>query len=395
MKILQINTVCKSGSTGKIAYDLHSWLKQEGHESKIAYGRGNITDDRNTWRFATKWEVYAHALLTRVTGLTGCFSPFATRKLIQHIDTYVPDVVHLHNIHGYYVDVYKLIKHLKKKGIRTIITLHDEWLYTGKCGYAYDCNKWMGECGDCPQLKEYPASLFFDRSRLMYRMKRRLFRKFDNLTIVTPSQWLANRVKQSIFSHLPVVVVPNGIETKVFYPRDVSALRAKYNVKNVVLHVTSDFGDKRKGGHYVLELAQRMPNVSFFIVGNLKPIVNATPNVYAMGRTENQDQLAEWYSFAAVSIIASTRETFSMVCAESLACGTPVVGFEAGGPSEVAPEKYGLFVPYADISALERSVYFALDGNMHRNIDCTKFSKAKYDKDVVAKQYIALYCLKY
>ena len=388
MKILLIDTLCNSGSTGKIAYNLYSGMKRLGHESAIAYGRGKLIDDANIYRFSPKWEVYLHAALTRLTGITGCYSPIATRRLLKFIKRFSPDVVHLHNIHGYYLNDCVLLNYLKKSNIRTVITLHDEWLYTGKCAYTYDCDAWQHECKNCPQVKEYPASLFFDKTRAMYLKKKRIFEGFDNLTLVTPSEWLANRVKQSFLKDKHIVVIPNGIDTDIFKPMDTSDLQTKYSgAAKKVLHVTPNFEDKRKGGKYVLELAKRMPDISFFIVGNKKPIKNLPQNAHAVGRTENQVQLAQWYSFADITLLTSEKETFSMVCAESLACGTPIVGFDAGAPIEVAPEGYGVFTPYGDISALE----LILLQNMNNKEQCAEFGRANYDYELMAKRYESLY----
>jgi glycosyltransferase involved in cell wall biosynthesis len=225
----------------------------------------------------------------------------------------------------------------------------------------------------------------------MFREKKRLFEGFDRLTIVTPSEWLASRVRQSFLCDKNITVIPNGIDTDVFCPRDTSTLRSKYNAQKVVVHVTANFEDKNKGGRYVLELARRMPDILFFIVGNYKPVYGLPHNVCAVGRTENQAQLSEWYSFADVSVITSERETFSLICAESLACGTPVAGFDAGAPPEVAPEGYGAFVPYADIAALETAVRRALNGDLKSKTDCAAFGQAKYNKEEMARLYFGLY----
>jgi glycosyltransferase involved in cell wall biosynthesis len=286
MKILQINYVCKSGSTGKIAYDLHTYLCAAGHESAIIYGRGALVDDADCLRFAPVWEVYAHAALTRLTGWTGCFSPVATRKLLRFIDKFAPDVVHIHELLAYFVNIAPLMAYLKKQNIKTIWTFHSEFMYTGKCGLAYNCEKWQKECGNCPNVRNYPSSLWFDHTKAMFRAKRRLFEDFQRLTIVTPSEWLAGRVRQSFLRDKNIIVIPNGIDTNVFNLRITSALRTKYGAQKAVVHVTANFEDKRKGGSFVLELARRMPDVPFFIVGNKKPVPNLPPNVCAVGRTE-------------------------------------------------------------------------------------------------------------
>jgi glycosyltransferase involved in cell wall biosynthesis len=391
MRVLQINSVYRSGSTGKIAYDIHEHLRGKGYASAIAYGRGNLSDDTAAYRFAPTWEVYAHAALTRATGRTGCFSPFATGRLLRFIDKFNPDVMHIHELHAYFVNVAPVMEYVKKKNIKTVWTFHCEFMYTGKCGYAFGCEAWKKECGHCPNVKDYPSSLMFDQTRSMFRQKKRLFDGFDRLTIAVPSEWLANRVRQSFLNGKKIKVVTNGNDTDVFRPRDASALRERYGAGKTVVHVTGSFEDKRKGGRYVLELAKRMPYVKFFIVGNGAHIPNLPPNAVAVGRTENQTELAEWYSFADLSVIASERENFPTVCLESLCCGTPVAGFVGGGTAETAPGGYGEFVPYADMDALEKAVRHALDGGLKSKEDCAQFGRARYAKEAMAQRYMELY----
>ena len=395
MKILQINIVCKSGSTGKIVYDMHTWFRDNGCESKIAYGRGSLLDDKDTYRFSPQYEVYAHAALTRLTGWTGCFSPIATRNLISFIESYSPDVVHLHSVSGYYVNDVKILSYFKKRGIHVVFTLHDECTYTGKCGYSYECDAWKTECGKtrCTELREYPASLLFDQTKKMYIRKKRIFQNFTNLQIVTPSKWLASRARLSFLGDKSITVVPNGIDTSVFRLRDTSELIKKYGNAKKVVHVTPNFNDRRKGGRYVLELAKRMPDVQFFIVGNREPIKCAPSNVYPIGRTENQEQLAQWYSFADVSVITSERENFPTVCLESLCCGTPVVGFDVGGTAETAPNGYGAFVKFGDMDALETVIHYALDGNLESKNECAKYGINQYSIERMISLYMDVYSM--
>ena len=391
MKVLLIDVHSQASSTGKIVRDLYTCLSKSGHTAAIAYGRGKRENASDIYKFSPDWEVYAHAALTRITGRTGCFSPIATRNLLRFIDEFGPDVVHLHELHAYFVNVAPVITYLKKKSIKTIWTFHCEFMYTGKCGHAYGCNNWQTVCGGCPSVRDYPSSLLFDCTRAMFRQKKRLFEGFEHLTIVTPSDWLAGRVRQSFLSDKKTTVIPNGIDIDIFQPRDTSSLRNQYGAEKVVVHVTGNFEDKRKGGHYVIELAKRMPDVSFFIVGNNKPIDGLPPNTHAVGRTENQEQLAQWYGFADVSLITSDRENLPTVCLESLCCGTPVVGFEGGGTAETAPDGYGAFVPNPDIAALETAVHRALDGELHSKADCAAFGKARYAKEEMARRYMELY----
>ena len=391
MKVLLIDVHSQGSSTGKIVLDLYTCLKENGHTAAIAYGRGRRVDAPDIYKFSPDWEVYAHAALTRITGRTGCYSPIATQKLLRFIDSYSPDVVHLHELHAYFMNIAPVVAYLKKKNIKTIWTFHCEFMYTGKCGHAYDCENWKEECGSCPSIRDYPSSLLLDRTKAMLREKKRLLENFENLTIVTPSHWLADRARQSFLRDKKITVIPNGIDTDIFRPSDVSSFRNKYRAEKPVVHVTGKFEDKRKGGQYVLQLAERMPDVTFFIVGNSLPIKGLPPNAYAIGRTENQRQLAEWYSYADVSLITSERENFPTVCIESLCCGTPVVGFVGGGTAETAPDGYGAFVPYADIAALETALRHALSGKLRSKDDCAAFGKANYAKEEMAWQYMELY----
>jgi glycosyltransferase involved in cell wall biosynthesis len=341
------------------------------------------------------WEVYAHAALTRLTGWTGCFSPFATRNLLRFMDSFAPDVVHIHELHAYFVNITPLMEYLKQKNIKTVWTFHCEFMYTGKCGHSYDCNAWQQECGNCPHVRDYPKSLLFDHTRAMRRRKKRLFDDYNHLTIVSPSEWLASRTRQSFLHDKQITVIPNGIDTDVFKPQDTTSLRSKYDVPKAVVHVTASFEDMRKGGRHILDLARRMPDTPFFIIGNRKPIEYAPANVYAIGRTENQTQLAQWYSFADVTLITSERENFPTVCLESLCCGTPVAGFAGGGTTETAPFGYGEFVPFGDLDALEGSLrkilYKRLPG-LRKREDITAFGRERYDKKLMAEKYFEIYC---
>ncbi|MCL2226109.1 MAG: glycosyltransferase [Oscillospiraceae bacterium] len=394
-KVLFLNVVCKSGSTGKIVYDLYRHLLSNGHDAAVCYGRGKSIDEPGIFKISGKFEVSIHALLTRLTGLTSCFSPFATGRLIRFIREYEPDVVHLHNLHGYYVNMIPVIEHIKKKRIKTIWTLHDEHVYTGKCGYSYECGKWKDRCGGCPEKKEYPASLIFDCTHKMHEGKKRAFEGFDNLQIVTPSEWLAGRVRQSFLKNKEIVVVPNGIDTEVFKPSDAESLKARHGItaQKIIAYVTADFENERKGGKYVLELAKRLPDVRFFIIGNNGAIPDLPSNVTAIGRTENQQELASYYSMADINLITSKAETFSMVCAEGLCCGTPAVGFIGSATSYTAPDDYGCFVQYGDINKLEQAVTSIVSGvvKLKGSGECAAFGRIMYDSRDMAQAYYKLF----
>lgn len=396
MKILQVNTVCKQGSTGKIAHDLHIMLKKDGHSSLICYGRGKELSDPELKKVSSDPGVYLHALITRVVGITGISSNIATNKLINIIKNYTPDVVHLHNLHGYYVNIYRVMSYLKKNNIKTIWTFHDDFMFTGMCGFSLECENWVTGCGNCPKLKDYPASMIFDFTRKQNNFKKNAFSGFNNLTIVTPSEWLKDSVKRSFLCDKNVCVIHNGINTReVFYPRPYGDLIDKLNIgnKSVLLTVTPNFNDERKGGKYVLQLAEELKeeDIIIVIVGYNGPSVKLPDNVIAVGRTENQEELASYYSMADVFLITSQAETFSMVCVEAMACGTPVVGFDCGAPKEIVPEEFGMFVPYQDIKQLKTAVIKMLEKSGSISRQCAEFAAVEFSIEKMYETYLGLY----
>ena len=395
VRILFIDVNFKSGSTGKIVFDLKGGLENEGHEVFACYGRGPIFSDNKVARFSTKAEVYFHAFMTRITGLTGIYSFFSTRKLLSLIKKFEPDIVHIHELDGYFVNIGPIINYLKRKQIKTIWTFHCEFMYTGRCGYSYECNRWKEHCGNCPKLSEYPATYFFDFSRFMQNQKKRWFESFESLKIVTPSNWLAERVKESFLRDKPVYVINNGIETEtVFCPRTYKQLSTKLDLDNdkVLLAVAPDIMQERKGGQWVMKLARRFQqeNVKVIMVGVTDDTIDKPENVILIKKTENQTELARYYSMADVFVICSPMENFPTVCLESLACGTPICGFDVGGTRETAPPDLGYFVPYGDIDALESEVRKRLERGKQSE-ECVTYAKEHYSKERMYQEYKKLY----
>lgn len=270
-RILLIDVNCKYSSTGKIVYDLYQNLRKAGREAAICYGRGELIREDRIYKFGLDLETYVHAFLARITGYNGIFSPFSTQRLIKYIDKYKPDIIHIHELHAYFVNLKPLLNYIKKKKIKVVWTFHCEYMYTGKCGYAYSCVKFQKECHKCPAVKDYPKSLFFDRTKQMFRMKKRLLSDMD-MTIVTPSKWLADRVKCSFLKNMPIRVIHNGIDTSVFRPVSADDLRTELGIPRdhkIVLSVAPDIMSERKGGRWVLKLANMMKNekITFILVG--------------------------------------------------------------------------------------------------------------------------------
>ena len=267
-RVLLIDVNCKGSSTGKIVYDLYTNLRADGRTAAICYGRGVNIEEENIYKFGLDWETNIHAGLSRITGYNGYFSFFSTKRLINYIEQFKPDLIHINELHAYFVNIKPLIEYIKSKNIPVVWTFHCEYMYTGKCGYAYECCKYQNECGGCPAIKDYPKSQWFDKTKQMLGRKKNLLGDW-NFTIVTPSQWLADRVKTSFLKDKEIKVIHNGIDTNVFHPVDANDLKRKLNISDkskVVLAVAPDIMSERKGGKWVLKLADKMKDENVFVV---------------------------------------------------------------------------------------------------------------------------------
>jgi len=390
MRILLIDVNCKYSSTGKLVHDLYSDLNDNKNQAAICYGRGPAIKEPNIFKFGLDWETSIHALLTRLTGYTACFSIISTYRLINYIKKFRPDIVHIHELHAYFVNIKPLLKYLKNKKIPTIVTLHCEFMYTGKCGHSYECNKWKNKCGKCPHLQDYPKTLFFDHTAYMHNQKKILFEDFSNLIVTTPSEWLSNRAKQSFLKSKEILTIHNGVDTSIFYPRDTLFLRQELCLNpdcQVILSVAPDLMNRVKGGMFILKIAAFFPDMHFVMIGVDSEIDTIPNNVTILPRITDQDLLASYYTLASVFVICSEKETFSLTCAEALCCGTPIAGFKCGAPELIFQEPYAKFVEYGDVSSLllaikEQSV----------NYDETIVSYGKtFSKESMLAAYRALY----
>ena len=311
-----------------------------------------------------------------------------------------PDVVHLHSINCNMVNIYRLVCFLKKRDIPTVVTNHAEFFYTGSCEHAYPCEKWKTGCGDCKMHQKVCGSLW-DSSAIAWKKMKRAFEGLKKACIVSVSPYVFNRSCESpIFDGIPQKTILNGINTNVFFRHtDIKEDIKKYKGKRTVVAVTAQFDsidDSKKGGAYLVELARRFEkdNVNFLAIGNVVSRDVILPNnLKVIGKVMNQDDLAQYYSMADVSVITSSRETFSMPVAESLACGTPVVGFFAGGPESIAIEEYCKFVEFRDIDAMEKALreeWLDKKQTVDPNIIMQK-AHGKYSSILMAKQYLSTY----
>lgn len=340
MKVLEINSVCGIRSTGRICTDLADVLKENGHECRIAYGREVVPEkyESISYRIGSDTDVRLHALKARFFDSAGFGSKKATERLIEKIKEYNPDIIHLHNIHGYYLDTKILFNYLAAADKPVIWTLHDCWTFTGHCA-CFDyigCKKWENGCERCPQKGTYPSSVLLDRSKQNWNRKKALFTSVKNMTVVTPSEWLAELAEKSFLGKFPVKVINNGIDTEIFKPT-YGDFRTAYRLENkkIILGVASVW-DKRKGLDDFIKLAGIIDdNYVIVLVGVNEKQKNTLPgNVIGISRTDNTAELAEIYTAANVFFNPTYEDNYPTVNLEAQACGTPVITYKTGGSPE-------------------------------------------------------------
>ena len=361
MKVLMINVVCGIRSTGRICTDLATELEKQGHEVKIAYGREQVPQQFRKYavRIGSDFDVKLHGLKARVLDAAGFGSKRSTEKFIKWVREYDPDVIHLHNIHGYYINIEVLFEYLKSCGKKIIWTLHDCWCFTGHCVYFdyVDCDKWKTGCFDCPQKKEYPARIGPDMSRTNYMKKKRIFTGVSNMTLVTPSQWLTDLLQDSYMNEYDVKVIHNGVDTEVFRPVD-SRIKERYSCadKKIVLGVAAIW-DKRKGLPSFIELSKKLDDIyRIILVGLTKEQIKSLPsNMIAIEHTNSVKELVELYSAADIFVNPTLEDNYPTTNLEAIACGIPVVTYDTGGSPESA-KMYGTHVPKRDVQALMRAI---------------------------------------
>lgn len=392
MKIIQINSTCGTGSTGKICVAVSEHLTAKGIENYIMYTIGDSAFI-NGKRYMSFEEIKWQALKAKIFGNYGFQSKAATRRLINELDKISPDIIHLHNIHSHNVHLEELFLFLKKKKIKVYWTFHDCWAFTGYCPHfeMVGCERWKnGGCRKCPQRSHY--SWFFDRSYEIYEKKKKLFNEID-LTIITPSYWLADQVRCSFLENVPIKVIHNGIDLSVFAPTERNLCK-KYNIKHkfTILGVAFGWG-KRKGLDVFIRLATRLDSELFQIVlvGTDDKVDKVLPkNVISIHRTSNQKELAELYTMADVFVNPTREDTYPTVNMEALACGTPVITFCSGGSPEIIDEKTGIRIEYNDEEALYDAIISLKENNYFCKEDCLERAKM-FDVNERFSEYLSLY----
>lgn len=399
MKIALINMTC-TGSTGKIMLQIAQAARARGHEavtfSPVEFSRRKdfVPPELPNHQFwGSRREGAIHNDVGVALGVNGLLSRRGTGELIRKLEQFQPDIVHLHNLHRFCVHFPTLMGYLKKKAVPVVWTLHDCWTFTGKCPHfdMVGCDRWRTGCGRCPQLGSYPKAMV-DTSAIMWRKKRAWFTGLDNLTLVTPSRWLAELVGQSFLKEKSIRVIRNGIDLSVFRPVD-SDFRQRYGCegKKLLLGVAFGWGP-RKGLDVFLELSRRLDDsYQILLVGTDENVdAQLPPEIISIHRTQNQQELAQIYSAADLFVNPTREENFPTVNMEALACGTPVLTFRTGGSPEIIDSGCGAAVDRDDVDALEQQIRRICEANPFDASACVARA-GQFEMTDRFEEYIGLY----
>ncbi|MBQ9737106.1 MAG: glycosyltransferase [Clostridia bacterium] len=390
MKVVQINATCGIGSTGKICVSVSRLLSQNNIENYILYSATGI-ELPNAISCSSRPYIKLQSLKSHIIGEYGFLSGKATKRIINVLNDINPDIVHLHNIHGHDCNLEMLFSYLRENKIKIFWTFHDCWAFTGYCPHytMAGCEKWKNQCERCPQKREY--TFFFDKSKKNYNRKKELLKDLD-LTIITPSEWLKNQVKESFLKAYPVKVINNGIDLNIFKPQT-SDFRQRHGIedKYIVLGVSFKW-DERKGIDKIVEIAQKLrSNYKLVLVGADEKVKKMLPdNVIAISSTNDQKELAEIYSASDVFINLTKEDTFPTVNIEALACGLPVITTDAGGSPEILTNKCGTVIADTDVCKWVQTIEEVCEKRIFTKEDCIKRASA-YDRDEKYKEYLQLY----
>lgn len=393
MKIVQINATYGRGSTGVICADISKMLFENDIDNLVYYAVGSSGEESGK-KYAQDFDIKLAAVVSRISGNYGFTSKRITKTLVKELDAFKPDIVHLHNIHSHNCHLTELTDYFCDKKIKVVWTFHDCWAFTGYCTHFLmsGCDKWRTQCGSCPQYKHF--SLFFDRSSQLFCKKRKLLSGLD-LTVVTPSQWLADIVKQSFLSDHRVEVIHNGVDLTVFKP-EISDIRMRYGIppdKKMILGISFDWS-VRKGLDVFCELSKRLDKERYQIVlvglqgGSSSGIPDS---IIAVPRISDKSELRRMYSAADVFVNPTREDTFPTVNMESIACGTPVITSDAGGCRETISSQTGVVDSDLDVDGIIKAINEITSSNQYGREVCRSYACEHFDKLKVYKSYLSLY----
>lgn len=399
MKVMQINGVFHRGSTGAIIDSIDQLLEKNGIDTVVCYGIG--PREKNAIKFCYRYEQAIYRRVSKVIGLRYGFAPFSTRRLIKTIKKEAPDIVHLHSVNGNCLNIYSLLKWLKKNSISTVITNHAEFFYTGNCTSTYGCTRFQEGCLKCPHKKWATDGAIYCNTNRSWKKMKEAFDGFKKISIVSVSEYITRQsLKSPIVNQFRHETIFNGIDTNIFYPRNARSIKERHGIKineKVLLFVTAEFStDKNhlKGGYYFIKLAELMGHFpyKFVLVGSVKNIDESKyPNILFVGSVYEKNLLAEYYSMADVTLSLSKAESFGLTCAESLCCGTPVAGFKSGGANSISIQQYSFFTEVGNVKELADHLEEFIDLCANKKGIISSKARERYSDTKMGEQYMRLY----
>ncbi len=396
MKILQINSTANRGSTGRIAEQIGVLIQNEGWDSVIAYGREANPSSSKLYKIGNDIDVKFHGLKSLILGKHGLGSVKPTIELIDFIRDEKFDLVHLHNIHGYYLNIKKFFEELQKLKVQVVWTLHDCWAFTGHCTHFSDikCDKWKLKCYSCPKIRNYPKSLFFDNSEYLFKQKKELFSSYS-FNIVTVSKWLQGLVNESFLNKHNILSICNGVDENTFIPQERNnKLLKSYALENkTILLAASTSWSKQKGFDDYIKLSELLsPDKVIVLVGLPDRLMKNLPsNIVAVSRIENTHQLASWYSSAGIVLNLSYQESFGLTSVEGFMCGKPTIVYNStASPELIVDPELGVIVTPGDVYGVNQSVETLINSKINHS-RIREIAIKNYGANSQFSKYISLY----
>ena len=418
MRVLLVNGVYGFASTGTIVHDIQKLCEQQGIECYVAYSVTNLSESKrlHSYKIGSTWERKLHALLCRINGKQAYYSHIATYKFLKYIQQIKPDIVHLHTIHGNYINMPMLLKYLAKKNIRTIITMHDCWYYTGGCFHysQVNCFRWQESCGNCPKKKVDTPALFFDRSSLLLADRKRFFDAIPDLTITGVSKWICDEARKGIFRDKSVITIHNGIDINIFKPIDLDTeesnqelalIKSLVKGKFIIMGLAGKWLDtiNYKAFRYIISKLECKDRFLLFgcddyKISRLKSLdlpKEQFAKLITVGYITNRQHLATLYSLADVFINCTQEESFSLVNVEPQACGTPIVTYANTGAQETINNTCSFGVPNLDYQAMwEKVNLIRKNGKSKYSKSCIEWVKENFVMQDNYQKYLNLYSKK-
>ena len=397
MKLLQINVDANNGSNGSIAQELGREALRRGWESYIAYGRRSVPSESTLIRIGNDLDVKIHGIQSRLFDNHGLASKSATRQFLKSVDEIRPNLIHLHNIHGYYLNYKLLFEYFKEKNIPIVWTFHDCWPFTGHCGYfeSVQCEKWKTGCHSCELRKFYPKSLFLDRSSRNFRLKKSLFTSINSLHITTVSKWLMSKVRDSFFRDYPISTVYNFVNEKIFSPNVERINRCDYGLddRKILIGAAANWVPSKGIPDFNALAGSLSDKYQIVMVGVTEEVKNQiSSNVHCLSRVESPQKLAALYAEADILLNLSRQETFGMTTLEAMACGTPGISYNNTACPEVLSNDTGVIVPTGNIKAVEEAIeLIEKKGKKSFKDNCVARANTIFSKNNIISQYFDVY----